>query len=230
MCRSRKVCNVWGICVLPRHGKITLRSYGGVVCLRSVLVLRCQAARDGVAAPSVEQQRHVCVVCGLPARERCGRCKNAVYCAREHQQLHWSHGHKSACQPSSTAGTTTTLTVPTPLSVDTCVEAGVLFPEALIVSEPEPTVAERTAFHERTLTTGTTGPKKVDSDSAALADAMDKEEDTLTEHLDQEAVAFNTRTSVEPEQCVRYGMGGAMKCSRVLDVVAFVVCLNSLTN
>ncbi len=66
---------------------------------RRATVLRAQASRatvdasDGVAGRAAS----VCAVCGLPAVDRCGRCRAASYCGRFHQALHWNSGHKALC-------------------------------------------------------------------------------------------------------------------------------------
>lgn len=39
----------------------------------------------------------LCVVCGISADKHCGKCKETVYCSREHQIFDWKTRHKNAC-------------------------------------------------------------------------------------------------------------------------------------
>ncbi|XP_067613512.1 SET domain-containing protein SmydA-8 [Eurosta solidaginis] len=38
-----------------------------------------------------------CAVCGVTATQKCGGCRNVVYCGKEHQIIHWRKGHKAEC-------------------------------------------------------------------------------------------------------------------------------------
>lgn len=40
----------------------------------------------------------VCKVCGISADLKCGGCKIAVYCGRDHQKFDWKSGHKNQCK------------------------------------------------------------------------------------------------------------------------------------
>ena len=76
------------------------------------VVLRCQLARDNEFYPPidppedpnwkkdivVEKYCSVCSVCGCLGTKRCGGCKIANYCTKDHQVLHWKKGHKHICQ------------------------------------------------------------------------------------------------------------------------------------
>ncbi|XP_050334966.1 SET domain-containing protein SmydA-8 [Bactrocera neohumeralis] len=39
-----------------------------------------------------------CAVCGVAASQKCGGCRNVVYCGKEHQIIHWKKGHKAECK------------------------------------------------------------------------------------------------------------------------------------
>ncbi|XP_036326131.1 SET domain-containing protein SmydA-8-like [Rhagoletis pomonella] len=39
-----------------------------------------------------------CAVCGVTAAQKCGGCRNVVYCGKEHQIIHWKKGHKAECK------------------------------------------------------------------------------------------------------------------------------------
>lgn len=41
---------------------------------------------------------NTCAVCGVPAHQKCGGCKNVSYCGKEHQKIHWKKGHKAECK------------------------------------------------------------------------------------------------------------------------------------
>ncbi|XP_053954619.1 SET domain-containing protein SmydA-8 [Anastrepha ludens] len=39
-----------------------------------------------------------CAFCGVAATQKCGGCRNVVYCGKEHQVMHWKKGHKAQCK------------------------------------------------------------------------------------------------------------------------------------
>jgi hypothetical protein len=55
----------------------------------------------------VKQAPNTCDYCLESSEDlkTCSRCKNAYYCSKEHQTLHWKGGHKSECNsiPNSTS-------------------------------------------------------------------------------------------------------------------------------
>jgi hypothetical protein len=72
----------------------------GLVVTRQVLLPRVAAAADAVAARGL----HVCALASCARQEervlqfkRCGACRAAVYCCKEHQVADWSQ-HKKACK------------------------------------------------------------------------------------------------------------------------------------
>jgi pre-rRNA-processing protein TSR4 len=55
---------------------------------------------------------NLCVLCGCSGESRCGRCKKASYCSKQHQQVDWKLGHSELCEaplaePSSSDAATT---------------------------------------------------------------------------------------------------------------------------
>jgi len=40
---------------------------------------------------------HLCEVCGVRAQNFCSACKDARYCSRFHQKVHWREGHSQLC-------------------------------------------------------------------------------------------------------------------------------------
>jgi pre-rRNA-processing protein TSR4 len=169
---------------------------GTVGWSRSVLVLRCQLPSDAIPAILRKERQTVCTVCGGPAQDRCGKCRKAWYCCRNHQGLDWKKQHKSLC--GTLVGDTT---VPL-LSLKDAIDGGAAFPEFAIVCETEPDAAERDAAARASLPASLQEPTG-DEDSIALADAMDAEQDTLKANGDATAAAFNARTSYEPDQVLR---------------------------
>ena len=45
----------------------------------------------------------LCIVCGLPGRDRCSKCHVATYCCRAHQIVDWKARHKAVCRCVATA-------------------------------------------------------------------------------------------------------------------------------
>ena len=64
----------------------------------SVVVLRAQLPRDSAlhageeVIPFGDDASPTCVLCGLPAPTRCGRCRGPRYCSREPQARPWRAG------------------------------------------------------------------------------------------------------------------------------------------
>lgn len=81
------------ICTLALHSPCRLRAEQ-----RAEHWNRCRAG-------DTENNRSLrrCSLCGTaetPAHrfEQCSKCKACYYCSKEHQLLHWRHGHKLACR------------------------------------------------------------------------------------------------------------------------------------
>lgn len=47
-----------------------------------------------------------CAICGKSAQAKCGKCKQAFYCSKEHQRAHWPR-HQDACKQKKREGSTT---------------------------------------------------------------------------------------------------------------------------
>lgn len=141
-----------------------------------------------IAAP----RKGACYVCGLPAKDRCGRCKTAAYCGRQHQQLHWNRGHKGVCGREEA----------TPLPLPDAVAAGAAFPDFLVVCEHEPDEGERAVMASSSLPPAMLETAGGDGDAAALVGDLEQEAGDAA-GVDVTAVEFNARTSCEPEQCFR---------------------------
>ncbi|XP_037948900.1 programmed cell death protein 2-like [Teleopsis dalmanni] len=74
----------------------------------NLMVLRSQLAKknkfyseippdeDADVLPAIMPNKKLCIVCGCLGQLQCSRCKNANYCAAEHQRAHWPH-HKTIC-------------------------------------------------------------------------------------------------------------------------------------
>lgn len=133
-----------------------------------------------------------CAVCGLPAKDKCGKCKAATYCGRLHQALDWKKQHKACCGVVTSA----------PLPLLDVVTAGVGFPQFRVVVESEPDATERDEIAREEMGPLPT-PAPDGSDSAALADALHSNRDTGLEKPDEVTVKFTTRTSCEPKQVLR---------------------------
>lgn len=48
----------------------------------------------------VTKWSQLCNLCGIFAQKKCGKCKNVMYCCRDHQIIDWKNGHKSQCSSS----------------------------------------------------------------------------------------------------------------------------------
>lgn len=79
-------------------------------CLRSQLS-RCNDFYDSAPPdddsfdeyaeyPRVEDKQTVCAVCHCSATKKCSGCTRVSYCSKEHQTMHWKHGHKQECKES----------------------------------------------------------------------------------------------------------------------------------
>lgn len=63
----------------------------------------------------------ICNLCGIAADKKCGKCKLAMYCSKEHQTIDWKKGHKLSCSTDSTTNS----------------DSQFLFPEWELVNEEE---------------------------------------------------------------------------------------------
>jgi pre-rRNA-processing protein TSR4 len=167
-----------------------------------------------------------CAVCGLLGSSRCGRCHQTAYCCRSHQQLDWTR-HKLGCSATDAAAGA-------PEADGAAAPAGPVgparawtFPEFELVIDTEPDVERALAkadlsYEERLLqkyrvdaaaeaAARPAGAAALASELAAMeVVADDSDDDEFGDGADIEAQQdeafheFQRRTSVEPEQCVRY--------------------------
>jgi hypothetical protein len=58
------------------------------------------AAEGGAVSPGGRKKPRPCAMCGqlFTKLHRCARCKEVLYCSREHQVAHWKLVHKLECQ------------------------------------------------------------------------------------------------------------------------------------
>jgi len=74
----------------------------------SFAVLSCHVGEDnvwydadgdlvGLQTATKTAAKQLCVVCGGPAPNKCGKCHGPGYCSREHQKAHWNAIHRDLC-------------------------------------------------------------------------------------------------------------------------------------
>ncbi|XP_077202748.1 programmed cell death protein 2 isoform X1 [Paroedura picta] len=140
----------------------------------------------------------LCQVCGCLGPKVCSKCHKAYYCSKDHQVRDWKAGHKLCCAQSEQ----TDHVIP---------DHKFLFPEYEIVIEPE----------EMELSSiGETEQKDLKKNKATTcADSTYEAVESLDEHLlegmakheteeDKIFQEFKERTSLEPEQIIRYCRDG----------------------
>ena len=141
----------------------------------------------------------LCVVCGCLGPKKCGKCKRANYCSREHQVHDWKAGHKLYCSDFAAGKLdqdSDTKYVPS---------AGVLLPEFEIVTEAEPehpvveeeerSESERMEDYYKFVKSGKY--KEITVDDKA-ENVVEKAKSDLTS--DKYFKAFKKRVAMEPEQ------------------------------
>ncbi|ELU01157.1 hypothetical protein CAPTEDRAFT_54196, partial [Capitella teleta] len=156
--------------------------------------------RDG---PCAEKVTSVCAVCGCDGPFGCGKCKNAKYCSKDHQALHWKAGHKTKC---GSGGRCVKLTTTTK----------VLFPQFELVTETEDLSdddydddddddGEEKSEAEKM--------KEFEEVKASTKDSPNYDEKTLQKMAasqqseDQPFEAFKKRIQIDPQQVLRYKRG-----------------------
>lgn len=128
----------------------------------SIVAIRCQLPRKNpiysdisdVEIPAAEAATSAglgdiegsCALCGLPAPNRCSRCKVPKYCSRTHQVLHWKNGHKEACRTS-----TATSIAENGALQRASVLTGSVLPTWDLQIDSEPSTSERRNFAESSL-------------------------------------------------------------------------------
>ena len=162
----------------------------------AVLVVRQQCGHGELGpsgspvhtAPGLPPGPGVCAVCGLPAKDCCGKCHSVNYCGVAHQKFHWKNGHKAACGVE-----------PAPAHDDpaavwalgaAAAHAGVLLAESEIVVEDEPSSAARATALRDSLPEGA----RATLDGASGADAPPAAEGGSAEDTDLNLVDVSTRS------------------------------------
>lgn len=172
-----------------------------------------------------------CAVCGLLGSSQCGRCQQASYCSRLHQQLDWAR-HKPRCHAEAGAPAAEHAATTQAASHQAASSASArashprwTFPEFEVVIDVEPDVeaalASADLSHEERLlqkykedlAVEKTEPQPQPGSGSALAAGGaggSDDDDEFGDGEDIEAAQdeafhdFQRRTSVEPEQVVRY--------------------------
>lgn len=132
----------------------------------------------------------LCNCCGSFGEKHCSKCKEAVYCCREHQVLDWKEGHKQACCSGSND-----------YSNSKC-----LFPEFIIAMEFEQK-QEKVVNEEEEMETFKT--LEAEGKTGSLKEVSEEE---LEKHVDFKVDKvfshFKKQISTYPEQIIRYERGG----------------------
>jgi hypothetical protein len=85
------------VCVVHAHSVVALRGQRGqdaaTASAHGVAGAGTAAGGAGAVPPPA-----LCVVCGLPGRDRCSKCHLATYCCRAHQIVDWKVQHKATCR------------------------------------------------------------------------------------------------------------------------------------
>eukprot|EP00117_Sycon_ciliatum_P026031 scpid79696/ scgid5369/ Programmed cell death protein 2; Zinc finger protein Rp-8 len=58
-----------------------------------------EATFEELVSADDSQRTPLCTLCGCTGRLWCSRCRGPRYCGKDHQVMHWKHGHKAECQP-----------------------------------------------------------------------------------------------------------------------------------
>ncbi|KAH1021556.1 hypothetical protein HUJ04_011055 [Dendroctonus ponderosae] len=134
---------------------------------------------------------NMCNLCGIAADKKCGRCKRAMYCSKEHQTLDWKKGHKLNCSTDSTTNSESTF----------------LFPERELVNEEE-VLDEKCMSEEQAV--AEFHKLKDDGKIGTLAHLPESElESHVFKNDDETFSEFTDRISEYPDQVIRYDRGGA---------------------
>ncbi|KAI8486830.1 Programmed cell death protein 2 [Branchiostoma belcheri] len=149
-----------------------------------------------------EKVWNLCCVCGCGGGKACSRCHQVRYCGKEHQVLDWKAGHKAACGAEDSS-------LPT-------AHVQLLFPEFDLVTEAEDWREETEGagkdeeeklkeceeymrqLRQTQEGAGGSGLKEKDLEAAARQETEE----------DQQFSVFRRRVRKEPEQVLRYDLGG----------------------
>jgi len=136
-----------------------------------------------------ESQQSLCVLCGCLASKTCSSCHKVSYCCKDHQAVDWKDRHKKECSNDSADVTRSIEDNP------------LLFNEWEIVIEGEPAeqTSKQTDQHDKLSHDST---EKLDENVEKFAKLK---EDKVDEYFSN----FRERIDREPEQIIRYDLGGA---------------------
>ncbi|XP_975337.2 programmed cell death protein 2 [Tribolium castaneum] len=130
----------------------------------------------------------LCDLCGCLGEKKCGKCKKATYCSREHQVLDWKQGHKSECEKGGTPGISSKL-----------------FPESIIVTEPEE-IDEKSVDESEEVEKF--NQLEREGKTGTMSDVSDKELEKYVCDSDKAFIRFKKRIGDNNDQILRYERGG----------------------
>jgi pre-rRNA-processing protein TSR4 len=151
----------------------------------------CDESEETQEKENIDQLRaNTCFVCGMGATKKCGDCSHAWYCSREHQILHWCHGHKEICSHEK-SDNFEELKVS---SLKKLEKYGSLFPEMEIISEPEQLEIDLPKHSSTSL---------IPVPNPSCTDDAEDLEDTET-GVDSAFLTFQQRMELNPGHVLRY--------------------------
>lgn len=147
--------------------------------------------------PSASQFQDLCIVCGITGPKRCSQCHKATYCSKEHQTIDWKTNHKKSCKgdfvPSETK------------------HKEVLFPEFEIVTETEELEDEQEEPNDAEKLKDYKAFMKTDASKSLMKDEANADlEKMATSETEDDKIFFKFKKRIqhEPEQVLRYQLGG----------------------
>jgi len=135
----------------------------------------------------LESTHNLCNLCGCHGDKVCSSCHQVMYCSKEHQAIDWKFQHKQHCQNSVNS------------SFRSLRKHPLLFTEHEIVIEAEPPakpVSNNIQYTHKDATKPT--DKQLEKDLLKLQN----------QKADETFADFRERIDREPEQIIRYDLGG----------------------